>query len=88
MPKGSATNKASLYTIVPTLIFIDVSPSRLRPKSDEEVASSVALQKQLKSEALSQSLVVKILKKDGSTIDVKLPIGDFSEVENISVVRE
>jgi len=48
----------------------------------------VALQKKLKSEALSQSLVVKVLKKDGSTIDVKLPIGDFSEVENISVVRE
>ena len=89
---GKAEN---LYQVEDFVIFgeddvfkIDVSPSRLRPKSDEEVASSVALQKKLKSEALSQSLVVKILKKDGSTIDVKLPIGDFSEVENISVVRE
>ena len=89
---GKAEN---LYQVEDFVIFgeddvfkIDVSPSRLRPKTDEEVASSVALQKKLKSEALSQSLVVKVLKKDGSTLDVKLPIGDFSEVENISVVRE
>ena len=89
---GEAEN---LYQVEDFMIFgedevfkIDVSPSRLRPKTDEEVASSVALQKKLKSEALSQNLVVKVLKKDGSTIDVKLPIGDFSEVANISVVRE
>jgi hypothetical protein len=89
---GKAEN---LYQVEDFVIFgeddvfkIDVSPSRLRPKTDEEVASSVALQKKLKNEALSQSLVVKVLKKDGSTLDVKLPIGDFSEVENISVVRE
>jgi hypothetical protein len=37
---------------------------------------------------MSQSLIVRILKKDGNTIDVKLPINDFSLVSNISIINE
>jgi len=72
-----------------TIIFkIDVSPSRLRPKTNEEVVEDVKSQEKLKSEVLSQSLIVRILKKDGNTIDVKLPINDFSLVSNISIINE
>jgi hypothetical protein len=84
-----------LYRVEDFIIFeegkvfkIDVSPSRLRPKSNEEVVQDVKSQKKLKSEALSQSLIVRILKKDGNTIDVKLPINDFSLVSNISIINE
>ena len=65
-----------------------MSPSRLRPKTNEEVVEDVKSQEKLKSEALSQSLIVRILKKDGNTIDVKLPINDFSLVSNISIINE
>jgi hypothetical protein len=65
-----------------------VSPSRLRPKTNEEVVEDVKSQEKLKSEVLSQSLIVRILKKDGNTIDVKLPINDFSLVSNISIITE
>ena len=65
-----------------------MSPSRLRPKTNEEVVEDVKSQEKLKSEVLSQSLIVRILKKDGNTIDVKLPINDFSLVSNISIINE
>jgi len=84
-----------LYRIEDFIIFeegkvfkIDVSPSRLRPKSNEEVVQDVKSQEKLKSEVLSQSLIVRILKKDGNTIDVKLPINDFSLISNISIINE
>jgi len=84
-----------LYRVEDFIIFeegkvfkIDVSPSRLRPKTNEEVVEDVKSQEKLKSEVLSQSLIVRILKKDGNTIDVKLPINDFSLVSNISIITE
>ena len=65
-----------------------MSPSRLRPKTNEEVVEDVKSQEKLKNDVLSQSLIVRILKKDGNTIDVKLPINDFSLVSNISIINE
>jgi len=71
-----------------TTFKMDTSESRLKPKTDAEVESDFEKQEQLLSENLSKRLLVRIMHKDGTTIDVPLPINDFNEIGNLMIVRE
>lgn len=72
----------------PKTFKMDESEARLKPKSDKEVVEDVEKQKQLKSTSLDKRVIVRIKHKDGTTIDVPLPITDFSEIGALTLVRE
>lgn len=67
---------------------MDTSASRLRPKSDDEVAQDVAQQQQIQSSAQTTSIMVRILTTDGKINDIPLPIASFGEIANISIISE
>ena len=67
---------------------MDASESRLRPKSDAEAAADVKAQEDLKSSAQSRAIVIRVLTVDGKTRDVPLPLSDFSEIANISILKK
>lgn len=67
---------------------MDSSASRLRPKSDDEVAQDVSKQEQIQNSAQTTSVLVRILTTDGKIKDVPLPITSFQDVANISILTE
>ena len=67
---------------------MDSSASRLRPKSDDEVAQDVSKQEQIQNSAQTTSVLVRILTTDGKIKDVPLPITSFQDIANISILTE
>ena len=67
---------------------MDTSESRLKPKTDDEAASDVAKQTRLRTDAQKKSVKVRMLTKDGGTVDVALPVDSFAEIVSISVITE
>ena len=67
---------------------MDTSEARLKPKTDEEVASDVAKQKELQTNAQTKSVKVRMLTTNGSTVDIALPVDNFSDIVSISILTE
>ena len=67
---------------------MDTSEARLKPKTDEEVASDVAKQKELQTNAQTKSVKVRMLTANGNTVDIALPVDNFSEIISISILTE
>ena len=67
---------------------MDTSESRLKPKSDDEVATDVAKQKSLKTSAQTKTVKVRMSTTSGETIDVALPVNNLSEITSISILTE
>ena len=72
----------------PITYKMDASESRLKPKSDSEAVTDAQKQELLKSTNLDKRLIVRIKSKDGTTVDVPLPIKDFGEIGTLTLVRE
>lgn len=72
----------------PITYKMDASESRLKPKSDSESVIDAQKQELLKSTHLDKRLIVRIKSKDGTTIDVPLPIRDFGDIGTLTLVRE
>jgi len=67
---------------------MDTSEARLKPKTDEEVASDVAKQKDLQTNAQTKSVKVRMLTTNGNTVDIALPVDNFSDIVSISILTE
>ena len=67
---------------------MDTSESRLKPKSDDEVATDVGKQMSLKTSAQTKTVKVRMLTTSGETIDVALPVNNLSEITSISILTE
>lgn len=67
---------------------MDTSEARLKPKTDEEVASDVAKQKELQTNAQTKSIKVRMLTTNGDTVDIALPVDNFSDIVSISILTE
>jgi hypothetical protein len=67
---------------------LDTSISRLRPKTDAEALADAENSKRAKENALTKQLTVRITTKSGETIDVEIPLGDFAEISNLSILSE
>jgi len=85
----------TLYQIEDFLVFggaevfkMDATASRLKPKSDVELEASISVQRDLQNSLREKNVVVRILKSDGTTVDVDLPVADFSNIAQISILTE
>lgn len=85
----------TLYVIEDFVIFgdnevykRDISASRLKPKTEEEVLAGKEKQEKILDNALNKSILVRVTKIDGTTIDVTLPISDFSQISSLQVIKE
>ena len=67
---------------------MDSSPSRLRPKTDDEVAEDILIQEKIKVDAQDKKIFVRLLKTDGSFVEIPLPVSGFDEISNIEIRRE
>ena len=67
---------------------MDTSESRLRPKTDDEVAGDVAKQIELQTNAQTKTVKVRMLTSVGDTVDIVLPVSSFSEIMSISIITE
>ena len=67
---------------------LDTSISRLRPKTDAEALADAETSQRAKENALTKQLTVRITTKSGETIDVEIPLGDFAEISNLSILSE
>lgn len=71
------------------LVFkMDSSPSRLRPKTDDEVAEDILIQEKIKVDTEDKKIFVRLLKTDGSSVEISLPVSGFDEIANIEIRRE
>lgn len=84
-----------LYQVEDFIVFdgeesfkMDVSESRLRPKSDAEASADTKAQETLKTNAQSRTIVIRVLTVDGKTQDVPLPLSDFADIANISILKK
>lgn len=84
-----------LYQVEDFIVFdgqdsfkMDASESRLRPKSDAEAAADTKAQAALKQSAQERTIVIRVLTVDGKTQDVPLPLSDFSDIANISILKK
>ena len=66
----------------------DTSASRLRPKTEEEVIVSQKEAEENLLKAMKKTVLVRISKADGSTVDIPLPISSFSDILSLQIVRE
>ena len=92
---GAFYNSETLYLIEDFIIFDDnevfkrdTSASRLRPKTEEEVIVSQKEAEKNLLNAMKKTVLVRISKADGSTVDVPLPISSFSDILSLQIVRE
>ena len=67
---------------------MDTSESRLKPKTDDEVASDVAKQKELQTSAQTKTVKVRMLTATGDTVDIALPVDSFAAIISISILTE
>ena len=67
---------------------MDTSEARLKPKTDEDVASDVAKQKDLQANAQTKSVKVRMLTANGDTVDIALPVDNFADIISISILTE
>ena len=67
---------------------MDTSEARLKPKTDENVASDVAKQKDLQANAQTKSVKVRMLTANGDTVDIALPVDNFADIISISILTE
>ena len=66
----------------------DVSASRLRPKTDQEVLDDIEKQRDLLDNSLNKSVLVRLIKTDGTIVDVALPVSTFGEISSLSLIIE
>ena len=67
---------------------LDSTVSRLRPKSDKEAAADAAAAQGAIDNAMQKKLMLRLLTKDGRTVDVALPVSSFSDIGSMSIVAE
>jgi hypothetical protein len=67
---------------------MDATPSRLRPKTDAEARVDVQKQAALKQDLQARRLMLRVMKKDGTSVDISLPIAEFADIASMSVVAE
>jgi hypothetical protein len=67
---------------------LDATVSRLRPKTDTEAEADAEKAIKAKTTALQTQLKVRVSMNNGKTIEVELPLTDFSEIASISLVTE
>lgn len=67
---------------------IDTASSRLRTKSEKEVVKGVEEQEELKKNALETNIIIRILKTDGTSFNVPLPVSDFSDIALMTILGE
>jgi hypothetical protein len=67
---------------------LDSTVSRLRPKSDTEAAADAAAAQGAIDNAMQKKLMLRLLTKDGRTVDVALPVSSFSDIGSMSIVAE
>lgn len=92
---ASLYDSGFLYQVEDFVVFsggevfqMNASESRLRPKSDAEVASDIKNQKQIIEKAGTKSLSIRVKTINGDTIDVPLPIEDFGQITGVSIISE
>lgn len=67
---------------------LDSTVSRLRPKSDAEAAADATAAQGAIDSAMQKQLMLRLSTKDGRTVDVALPVSDFSDIGSMSIVAE
>ena len=84
-----------LWTVEDVVIFgersllkRDTQKVWMRPMSDEEANIVQSEAEQTTEMSLNKNVVVRVRTKDGRTIDVDLPIADFSEIADMTIVVE
>ncbi len=84
-----------LYQVEDVVIFdegqtfkMDLSPSRLRPKTDAESITDAANQAKMQQDFAGNRLILRLTTVDGMTQDIPLPVADFGDLNSITVIRE
>lgn len=67
---------------------LDTTVSRLRPKSDAEALADSQAAEAAKASALTKQLTLRITSRTGEILNLPIPISDFSEIANMSIVSE
>jgi hypothetical protein len=66
----------------------DISASRLQTKTDQEVLDDIEKQRELLDNSLNKSVLVRLIKIDGTIVDVALPVSTFGEISSLSLIIE
>jgi hypothetical protein len=66
----------------------DVSETRLRTKTDQEVSKDVETNKKILERSLKKSVIARVTKSDGTIVDVALPVSHFNEILSLSILIE
>lgn len=67
---------------------LDTSISRLRPKTDAEAIADTEKSQKAKASALTKQLTLRISTRSGETLDVEIPLSDFTDITNLAIISE
>lgn len=67
---------------------LDTTVSRLRPKTDAEALADSQAAEAAKASALTKQLTLRITSRNGEILNLPIPLSDFSEIANMSIVSE
>ena len=92
---GTAGKSDTLYSVDDFVLFDtdlaikrDAGLSRMKPKSEDEAHADTVREKDLIKSVSQKNLVLRLTLKNGKSLDVDLPVEQFSDLSKMEVVTE